>query len=293
MNAMLRSSILYACETYYDLKESEVRQLERIEEQFLRQLLETGKGCPITQLYLEVGQMPARFIIIKTRHLFLKYILNQSQDSMINKFYQLQLESSAKGDWTTMCMNDLKNLEINESLDDIKKMSIYSFKKMLNKKLSESALSYLTGKQGSKGGEIVYTKLELADYLSPICKQPIDTKRRTFEIRNRMWNIPANFSSKEIKHKCCICQEDETMEHIYTCEKLNIKAPKTEYRQIFSNNPNLIFEVQDRFENNCTRREKLINEIEEENEKNSKKKKTENVKPPHHVILPSDPLYAV
>ena len=89
MNAMLRSSILYACETYYDLKESEVRQLERIEEQFLRELLKTGKGCPITQLYLEVGQMPARSIIIKTRLLFLKYILNQSQDSMINKFYQL------------------------------------------------------------------------------------------------------------------------------------------------------------------------------------------------------------
>ena len=290
MNAMLRSSILYACETYYDLKESEVRQLERIEEQFLRELLKTGKGCPITQLYLEVGQMPARFIIIKTRLLFLKYILNQSQDSMINKFYQLQLESSAKGDWTTMCMNDLKNLEIVESLDDIQKMSIYSFKKLINKKLSESALSYLTGKQGSKGGEIVYTKLELADYLSPICKQPIETKRRTFEIRNRMWNIPANFSSKEIKHKCFICQEDETMEHIYTCEKLNIEAPKTEYRKIFSNNPNLIFEVQDRFENNFTRRGKLINEIEEENEK---KKETENVKPPHHVILPSDPLYAV
>ena len=40
-------------------------------------------------------------------------------------------------------------------------------------------------------------------------------------------------------------------------------------------------------------REKLINEIADENEKNSKKKKTENVKPPHHVILPSDPLYAV
>ena len=80
------------------------------------------------------------------------------------------------------------------------------------------------------------------------------------------------------------------MQHIYTCEKLNIEAPKTEYRKIFSNNPNLIFEVQDRYENNCTRREKLINEIEEENEK---KKETENVKPPHHVILPSDPLYAV
>jgi hypothetical protein len=33
----------------------------------------------------------------------------------------------------------------------------------------------------------------------------------------------------------------------------------------------------------------LINEIEEENEKKRKKKETGNVKPPHHIILPSDP----
>ena len=36
LNVMLRSSILYACETYYNLKEVELRQLERIEEGFLR-----------------------------------------------------------------------------------------------------------------------------------------------------------------------------------------------------------------------------------------------------------------
>ena len=34
LNVMLRSSILYACETYYDLKELEICQLERIEEIF-------------------------------------------------------------------------------------------------------------------------------------------------------------------------------------------------------------------------------------------------------------------
>ena len=170
-------------------------------------------------------------------------------------------------------------------------MSIYSFKKMINDKLSKSALSYLTGKQGSKGGEIVYTNLEMAEYLSPICKQSIETKRRTFKIRNRMWNIPVNFSSKEIKHKCILCLQDETMEHIYTCEMLNTEAPKTEYRNIFSNNQKLIFEVQARFENSFTRREKLTNKIEEENEKN--RKKTEIAKQVHHVTLPWDPVYAL
>ena len=61
LNVMLRSSILYAAETYYNLKEGEIRAIERIEECFLRQLLKTTKGCPISQLYLETGHCPARF----------------------------------------------------------------------------------------------------------------------------------------------------------------------------------------------------------------------------------------
>ena len=43
MNIMLRSSILYGCESYYNLKENEIRQLERIEEHFMRMLLKTKK----------------------------------------------------------------------------------------------------------------------------------------------------------------------------------------------------------------------------------------------------------
>jgi hypothetical protein len=52
MNVMIRSSILYASDMYYQLKETELRQLERIEESYLRQVLKTTKGCPINQLYL-------------------------------------------------------------------------------------------------------------------------------------------------------------------------------------------------------------------------------------------------
>ena len=51
-------SILYACEVYYNLKKKELREIERIEEGYLRQVFKTSKGCPITQLYLEMGQLP-------------------------------------------------------------------------------------------------------------------------------------------------------------------------------------------------------------------------------------------
>ena len=54
-------------------------------EGYLRQILKTTKGCPITQLYLEVGQVPARFAIQKMRLLFLKYILQQSDESSLKK----------------------------------------------------------------------------------------------------------------------------------------------------------------------------------------------------------------
>ena len=65
LKAILRPSILYASETYYCLSEHQIRQIERIEEQFLRKLFKTSKGCPISQLYLESGHIPARFQIFK------------------------------------------------------------------------------------------------------------------------------------------------------------------------------------------------------------------------------------
>ena len=96
---MLRSSILYASETYYNLKETELRQIERIEENYMRQLLKTSRGCPISKIYLELGQIPARFDIFKLRLYFLKDILNQEEDSLMFKFLQLKIQNPSKGDW--------------------------------------------------------------------------------------------------------------------------------------------------------------------------------------------------
>ena len=83
LKVMLRSSILYACETYYNLKENEMRELERIEESFLRKMFKTKRGCPIVQLYLEAGLVPARFEAQRTRLLFLQYIIQEDPDSCI------------------------------------------------------------------------------------------------------------------------------------------------------------------------------------------------------------------
>ena len=124
---MLRSSILYASETYYNLKETELRQIERIEENYMRQLLKTNRGCHISQIYLELGQIPACFDIFEIRLYFLKDILNQEEDSLMFKFLQLQIQNPSKCDWASSCKENLKDLDLELSFDEIRTMPIQIF----------------------------------------------------------------------------------------------------------------------------------------------------------------------
>ena len=167
LNLLLRSRILYASETFYNLKEIEIRHLERIEESYLRMMFQTSKGCPIVQLYLETGFFPARFAIMKSRLLFLKTILEENPDSMIYKFLVLQLETPTKGDWASSCKNNLRDLKINLSLEEIRDMTKKQFNMILKESISRRAFEYLMAKRGVKGKEIYYSELKMADYLQP------------------------------------------------------------------------------------------------------------------------------
>ena len=257
LNTMLRPSILYACEAYYDLKETEIRQLERIEESFMRQILKTGAKCPLSQLYLELGQAPARFHIQRTRLLFLHDILQQSESSLIRNFFNLQTEQPSKGDWASSCRKDLTELEICLSFEEVKNLSKQKFSKILNDKIKTAALSYLTRKQNIKGGDISYSKLEISEYLSPFASNlSITDKRNIFAIRNMMTDIPANFSKLSQNMKC-ICGSLETMEHLYYCEILGSDKTETEYKKIYNGNIHEQIKVFRIFENKLETRNKL------------------------------------
>ena len=230
----INQNYLIGCDTIenspsYNLKESEKRQLERIEEE----LLKTGKGCPITQLYLQVGQTPARFEIIKTRLLYLKYILNQNQDSMLSKFFKIQMKSPSKGDWVSMCLDNLKDLQIESSFEDIEKMSCTQFKNLLKEKVKSAAFIYLIEKQLSKGGEIEYTELKMSDYLLPNNELSIEEKIQVFSIRNKMdKNIPANFcSSQKISSVSAERGRVYMYEKIYSENVKDIKAINERFQE--------------------------------------------------------------
>ena len=259
LNAILRSSILYGSETYYNLKEGELRALERIEESFMRQLLKTGKGCPIVQMYLELGHIPARFGIMKLRLFFLKTILNQDNSSLIKKFFYLQYEQRTKSDWVSTCIQNLKEMNINMTFNEIKEMKEKEYKDLIRKKCMELAYKYLMNKRGSKGKEIKYDRIQMAQYLLPNDQLEVKEQRKIFEMRNKMTNIPDNFSTKsEMK---CICGEIERMEHIYNCKFLDSEKQKIKYEKIYQGNVNDMKMIVKQFEKNMNKREKYSHVI--------------------------------
>ena len=63
LNSLLRGSILYAAEAMINISEQDFRHIEQIEEDLMRKLFSTDRSCPLHLMYLEAGQVPARFQI--------------------------------------------------------------------------------------------------------------------------------------------------------------------------------------------------------------------------------------
>ena len=137
----------------YDIKENEYRKLERMEEDLLRKLFKSVKGCPIYQLYLESGHLPARFHIKRIKLVFYKYILSQKEQSLLFTSLMAQKKQPRKGYWYSEVQNIIKEFEMNVSEEDIKQIPTNSFKKMVKTGSKRAGLKYLKNIQvkGSKG----------------------------------------------------------------------------------------------------------------------------------------------
>ena len=212
----------------------------------------------------------------------MKYILNQEEDSLIYKMFHLQIQNPSKGDWVSSCKENLKNLEIDFSFDEIKAMSVNKFKNIICKKLKKEAFEYLMNKRGQKGSEISYTDIEMTEYWLPDNNLTIINNIRMFLIRNRMLDIPSYFSSSnKNKEFNCFCGNYNDMKHIYECQLLNIEEPSEKYKQIFEGNIEQQIIVFRRFDNNFEKIEKYKNKTESDEQEGTT----------DHVILDRDPLF--
>ena len=147
------------------------------------------------------------------------------------------------------------------TIQEIKSIPKQNFMKILKEKISIKALNYLLEKQGKKGSEIRYSCVEMAEYLQPYNYHlNIEQQREMFSVRNKMVNIPANFSSaSETK---CICGEKEELSHIYECKILSDnKQQQIEYSKIYNGNLKEQVTVYRRVSENLKNRENKVSHV--------------------------------
>ena len=168
-SSLLLNGILTNSEAWYGLKTSDLEQLEEIDEQLLRKILEVGAGCPKEMLYLETGTIPIRFLVAFKRVMFLHYILNQDKDSLIYRILEAQVRNPSKNDWSETVKQDLEELGIENTFTQIKSLQQDKLRSVVRKAIEEKTYRFLTNLKlkHSKMKHIEHKSLVLQEYLQP------------------------------------------------------------------------------------------------------------------------------
>jgi hypothetical protein len=163
------SSILVNSEAWYGLTLSEIEQLEIVDQALLKKILEAPSSTPSAVLYLDLGCLPIRFIIKARRIMFLHTILKQEEDSLVYRFFMAQAENPSRGDWSIQDAKDLEEVDLALSLDEIRDLSVESFRSKVRKSVNVAAFNWMINEKKDKSRvmDIEYESLKIRIILSP------------------------------------------------------------------------------------------------------------------------------
>ena len=119
-------------------------------------------------LFLELGCIPLREIIRERRLGFLHYILNEDEESMVNKFFKSQLKNKTKKDWVNSVLDDLESLGLADlSWEHIRSMKKGIFMNMVKEKIELKAFENLQKKKKShsKAKQLNHNAIKMQKYL--------------------------------------------------------------------------------------------------------------------------------
>ena len=214
--SMLINSVLCSVESLYGLKQSHIDKLESCDKYLMRKMFNSVATTPIEAYYLETGTLPIRFHISERRLMFLWTILEKSDTELVKQVYNAQKLQPVKNDWYLQIQQDLKDLNINLSEDDIKSLKRERFKTLVKKSVREQGEIYLSKLRmnHSKSKNLV-GRFSLQDYLT--CDQlNIQEKQLLFKFRTQTYDCKANYRRMyEPNLSCLMCGAEDTQEHSF------------------------------------------------------------------------------
>ena len=98
--AFFINGVLTNLEVCYGLTDKEINDLEKADHMLLRRILAAHSKTAIEALYLELGCIPLRFLIISRRIMYFHHILlSRPKNSLIRQIFNAQEMYPVKNDW--------------------------------------------------------------------------------------------------------------------------------------------------------------------------------------------------
>ena len=224
-NSLFLASLISNCESWVNLTKKNVTDLEKVDEQLLRAILSTHPKTPIELLYLELGAIPVRFTLMSRRINYLWYLIHNKEGSLLKTFFEAQCDQPIRGDWVSTVKQDMADLDIRMSFEEISNTTEEAFKDIVKEKVQNLALVYLKNLQTmhSKSEKLCYDNLSLQDYLrSGTNSMTIKEKSFCFAARSRMLDVRCNRLHGQIHLKCRLgCDTSENQNHLLVCDALS------------------------------------------------------------------------
>ena len=195
--SMLVSKLVSSAETWYNVTKNQYRKLEEVDEMYLMRIFRAPKSVPRLALYIECGKIPIRFIMKVRRLLCYWHVLQLDKSELVHRFYVAQSLKPTKNDWVLQIAQDKKDLDINLGDEDVRKLNIFKFKEIIQKKCNVFAARYFCDIQSrqTKTQHLEISEVfKPADYLSSqkLTSSEIQT---LFLLRSRSINVKGNNSS--------------------------------------------------------------------------------------------------
>ena len=187
-------------------------------------------------LYLELGLIPIHIILKARRVNQLHYFSTLDEKEMAHKFFLSQWKYPVRDDWTLEAKENLKELDINLTLEEIKKKSKNSFKRLVKTKAKEYTLNYLLDlkEKHSKMEKLQYTELKLQTYLKTD-EIPVSEAKNLYRFRTRCAKFKENMKNGYQSTPCpfCLVQPDNQTHSVQcTVVKSRVKIDGN-YEDIF------------------------------------------------------------
>ena len=148
--AMLIGSMLTNSESWINLTQQDLDKLQKPDTNLLRKLLSESGNPSKVFMFLELGVLPVRYVIMMKRLTFLRYILGESTSSMIGQVYSVLKTDSRKGDFVHLVQSDLLELKLHMTDHEILNISKLRWTNIVKHKVTQVCFEYLLNENSSK-----------------------------------------------------------------------------------------------------------------------------------------------